>query len=315
MKNKLTISAAVAILFPLAAFAQSPHDAVVAAEAAFAAQATQTSTEAAFLANSSPTALVTENGKLVNAQEVWRARPSRPGNKLTWYPVLADAAQSGDMGYTTGPWTMLQNNRPVSAGEYVTVWRKQLDGRWKFAVDMGIERIGTAPAQPATVPRPRLMAAASTPSTAPSNIVLDIDSKFAAAELMKPGATYQQYLSAEARLYRSGLSMMQGAAASANMKNIDGGYLFIANTGYLAAAGDLGYVVGSLHRPASTNHPEENGTFLRIWRREADTGWRIVLEMFNLTPGATESAAATPKAPAPAMPAGTTGQLPAKRGQ
>ena len=311
MKNKLTMCAAIALLSPMVAFGQSPHDVVVVAEAAFAAQATQTSTEAAFLANSAPTALVVENGKLANAQEVWRTRPSRPGSKLSWYPVLADAAQSGDMGYTTGPWTMLQNNRPVSAGEYVTVWRKQLDGRWKFAVDMSIERIGAVPAQAAAVPRPHLMAAAATPSTAPSNIVLEVDSKFAAAELMKPGATYQQYLSSEVRLYRSGLSMMQGAAASANMKVIDGGYLFIANTGYLAAAGDLGYVVGSLHRPASINHPVEDGTYLRIWRREADAGWRIVLEMFNFVPGAAEAPAAAPAAPA----AGTTGQLPVKRGQ
>jgi ketosteroid isomerase-like protein len=316
MKNKLTIAATVALLLPMAAFAQLPHEAVVAAEVAFATQATQTSTEAAFLANSSPTSLVTENGKLANAQEVWRTLPSRPGSKLTWYPVLADAAQSGDLGYTTGPWTMLQNNRPVSTGDYVTVWRKQLDGRWKFAVDMSIERIGAVPSQMATVARPRLMAAAATPSTAPSNIVLEVDSKFATAELMKPGATYQQYLSAEARLYRSGLSMMQGAAASANMKSIDGGYLFIANTGYLAAAGDLGYVVGSLHRPASTNHPEENGTFLRIWRREADASWRIALEMFDLVPIAGAAAAAAPAAPSPAVPAaGTTDPVPAKRAQ
>lgn len=312
MKNKLTIAAVAVILLPMAALAQSPHDAVVAAEVAFAAQATQTSTEAAFLANSAPAGLVTENGKLANAQEVWSARPSRPGSKLTWYPVLADAAQSGDMGYTTGPWTMLQNNRPVSAGEYVTVWRKQMDGRWKFAVDMSIERIGIAPAQVATVARPRLPAAVATPSAAPSNIVLEVDSKFAAAELMKPGATYQQYLSAEARLYRSGLSMMQGAAASANMKAIDGGYLFVATTGYLAAAGDLGYVVGSFRRPASANHPEENGSYLRIWRREAEASWRIVLEMFNFVPVAAEAAVGTPAAP---VPAGTTGQVPAKGGQ
>ena len=322
MKNKLTICAAIALLSPVVVFGQSPHDVVVAAEAVFAAQATQTSTEAAFLATSAPTALVVEDGKLANAQEVWRTRPSRPGSQLSWYPVLADAAQSGDMGYTTGPWTMLQNNRPVSAGEYVTVWRKQLDGRWKFAVNMGIERIGAVPAPAAVVSRPHLMAAAATPSTAPSNIVLEVDSKFAAAELMKPGATYQQYLSSEARLYRSGLSMMQGAAASANMKAIDGGYLFIANTGYLAAAGDLGYVVGSLHRPASINHPMEDGTYLRIWRREANAGWRIVLEMFNFVPGVAEATAAVstarpPAAPAaPAAPAvGTTGQLPVKRGQ
>ncbi|GAB3577312.1 hypothetical protein GCM10027345_14900 [Hymenobacter daeguensis] len=272
-------------MIPAAAQAQSKLvQQVVAAEAAFAAQATQTSTEAALLANSTPTSLATDNGKLANAQNVWRARPSKPGRKMTWYPVLADAAQSGELGYTTGPWTQLQNGRPDLAGEYVTVWRKQLDGRWKFAVNMTIERIGAAPAQPAEVPQPKLMPAVAVPSTAPSNIVLDVDSKFAAAELMKPGAAYQQSLSAEARLYRPGLSMMHGAAAVANMKNLDGGYLFVASTGYLAAAGDLGYVVGSLHRPASGKHPEENGTYLRIWRREADAGWRIVLEMFNLMP-------------------------------
>ncbi|WP_460549620.1 YybH family protein [Hymenobacter daeguensis] len=285
MKNYLTIGATVALLIPAAAQAQSKLvQQVVAAEAAFAAQATQTSTEAALLANSTPTSLATDNGKLANAQNVWRARPSKPGRKMTWYPVLADAAQSGELGYTTGPWTQLQNGRPDLAGEYVTVWRKQLDGRWKFAVNMTIERIGAAPAQPAEVPQPKLMPAVAVPSTAPSNIVLDVDSKFAAAELMKPGAAYQQSLSAEARLYRPGLSMMHGAAAVANMKNLDGGYLFVASTGYLAAAGDLGYVVGSLHRPASGKHPEENGTYLRIWRREADAGWRIVLEMFNLMP-------------------------------
>ena len=67
---------------------------------------------------------------------------------------------------------------------------------------------------------------------------------------------------------------MQGAAASANMKTLDGGYIFTATTGYLAASGDLGYVVGTLRRAATgTKHPEENGSYLRIWRREAVAGW------------------------------------------
>ena len=316
MKNYLTLCLSAALLLPAAAHAQATatFDAVVASETAFAKQSVQTSIEAALLANSTPTALTTDNGKLVNAQNVWRTRTSRPGRKLTWYPVLADAAQSGDLGYTTGPWTLLQDDRPQAAGEYVTVWRKQLDGKWKLAVNMNIERIGAAPAPMAAVPRPKLMPAVAVPSTAPSNIVLDVDSKFAAAELMKPGAAYQQNLSAEARLYRPGLSMMHGTAAAANMKNLDGGYLFVANTGYLAAAGDLGYVVGSLHRPASGKHPEENGSYLRVWRREADAGWRIVLEMFNLIPevsAAVNVPAASPAAPTP----GPTGQLAPKRAQ
>ncbi|WP_310397464.1 hypothetical protein [Hymenobacter sp.] len=297
---------------PLASQAQSSREAMVAAEIAFAAQALQTSTEAAFLGNSAPTALVAEEGKLANAQEVWRVRPGRPGSRLQWYPTLADVAQSGDLGYTTGPWTQLQNEKPQTTGEYVTVWRKQADGRWKFVVNMGTERVGTAPAAAAVVPQPRLMVAAATPSVAPSNILLDLDHKFAAAELMKPGASYQLYLSTEARLYRPGLSVMQGPAAAANMKNLDGGYLFTAASGYLAAAGDLGYVVGTLRRAAAgTKHPEENGSYLRIWRREAVAGWRIVLEVFNFTP-TTADAIVAPATP-PADGGRATGQGPAAK--
>ncbi|GAA3969231.1 nuclear transport factor 2 family protein [Hymenobacter antarcticus] len=309
MKNQLTIGVALACLLPGVSKAQSARAAVEAAETSFAAQAAQAGTAAAFVANSAPNGLVAEQGKLVNAQELWTGRPAKPGQRLAWYPVLADVSQTGDLGYTTGPWTTFQNNRPQAAGEYVTVWRKQPDGKFKFVVDMGIERVGTAPAA-ATVAQPRLLAAVATPSAAPSNILLDLDRKFAAAELLKPGATYQQYLSAEARLYRPGLSVMQGAAASANMKNLDGSYLFTATTCYLAAAGDLGYVVGTLRRAAAgAKHPEENGSYLRIWRREAVAGWRLVVEVFNLTPGSMAPAAAS-------TPEGTAGQLPAaKSGQ
>ena len=311
MKNQLTIAALVALFFPFASHAQTARVAVIAAETAFAAQSMQVGTAAAFLANSAPTALVTEKGMLANVQDVWKACPARSTTRLTWHPVLADVAQSGELGYTTGPWTLLQNDRPQTAGEYVTLWRKQPDGQWKFVVDMGVERIGSAPALLPSVPQPRLAAAAGTPSAAPTNILLDLDRKFGAAQLLKPGATYIQYLSAEARLYRPGLSMMQGEAASANMKNLDGGYQFTVTTGYLAATGDLGYVVGTLQRPASrNNHPEENGSYLRIWRREAVAGWRLVLEVFNFTPNPAD-AATKPTSDA----GGATGQLPTKRVQ
>ncbi|MBJ6108748.1 hypothetical protein JAO73_07000 [Hymenobacter sp. BT523] len=310
MKNYLTIVALTGSLLPFQCLAQH-REAVIAAENAFAAQAAQAGTRAAFLANSAPTALVAENGRLANAQEVWQARPAQANTRLLWYPVLADVAQSGDVGYTTGPWNVLKDGRPQASGEYVTVWRKQPDGTWKFAVDMGIERIGSAPAKAATVPQPRLQVAVATPSMAPSSVVLDVDRRFAEAELSKPGATYQQYLSAEARLYRPGLSMMQGAAAVANMKNLDSGYAFAPTTGYLAAAGDLGYVVGTLRRFATAKHPEENGSYLRIWRREAVAGWRLVLEVFNLTNPPVDAAAVP--VPAPENVSGSAG--PSKRAQ
>jgi len=309
MKKLLTVGAFVGLLVPFTGWSQSVRDAVIAAENSFDAQAAKAGTPAAFLANSAPTAVVGEQGRLANAQEVWKARPAKPGSRLAWYPVWADAAQSGELGYTTGPWTLIQNDRPAAAGEYVTVWRKQPDGQWKFVVDMGVERaaIGVpAPASP--VPRPQLVAGPGTPSAAPANLVLDLDRKFAAAEMKKPGASYQEFLSAEARLYRPDQQVLRGAAAAVIMKNLEKGYTFGVTDGYLAASGDLGYVVGTLHRSAASPvEPEENGSYLRIWRREAVTGWRVVLEIFNLEPG-----------PAAAAAGGTgavTDQSPSKRGQ
>lgn len=308
MKNQFISIMLFAGLLPAASRAQSLVDGVVAAEDAFAAQSKQAGTAAAFLANGAPAAFVTEGGKLASAQEVWKSRPAQPNARLTWHPALVDVAQSGELGYTTGPWTMLESDKPGAAGEYVTVWRKQPDGVWKFAVDLGIERIGTAPARAAFVLQPHLLAAPATPTRAPANLVLDVDKKFAKAEAAKPGPAYQQSLSAEARLYRPGLSVMQGAAAAANMKSLDRAYEFTATTGYLAASGDLGYVVGALHRTgAGAKQPEENGSYLRIWRREEVAGWRIVLEILNLAPNPTANAGEASGPPA--------GKLPSQRPQ
>lgn len=314
MKNYFTKVAFVALLLPLAAHAQTTAEGVVAAEDAFAVLSKQAGTGPAFLANSTPTSYVAEGGKLLNAQDVWKARPAQPNTRLTWYPSLVDVAQSGDLAYTTGPWTSLQNDKPQATGEYVTVWRKQPDGKWKFEVDMGIERIGTAPARAAFILQPHLAAGPATPSTAPGFVLLDLDLKFAKAEALKPGLAYEQSLSTEARLFRPGLSMMQGAAAIANMKNLDRPYEFTATTGYLAAAGDLGYVVGTLHRArAGASQPEENGSYLHIWRREAVAGWRLVLEIFNLPAAPNEPASAPAAIPASAT--SNAGQSLGKRGQ
>ena len=60
---------------------------------------------------------------------------------LTWKPLYADVAQSGELGYTYGLYTLTKNvttdSTIVSRGTYVTVWKKQPDGSWKWALDCG----------------------------------------------------------------------------------------------------------------------------------------------------------------------------------
>ena len=62
---------------------------------------------------------------------------------LTWRPVGGDVATSGDFGYTYGVYRM-QTGDSTRRGTYVTIWKKQTDGRWKFVLDAGNEGVGAA---------------------------------------------------------------------------------------------------------------------------------------------------------------------------
>ena len=64
-----------------------------------------------------------------------------PGMSLTWKSTGSDMAASGDLGYTYGEYTFKSKDKDghpvVRYGKYVTIWKKQKDGSWKVAVDMG----------------------------------------------------------------------------------------------------------------------------------------------------------------------------------
>ncbi|HEX7458460.1 MAG TPA: hypothetical protein VF301_08505, partial [Ginsengibacter sp.] len=60
---------------------------------------------------------------------------------LTWNPSGAGIAASEDMGYSYGIYK-LELKDPVLRGTYVSVWKKQKDGKWKFMLDTGNEGIG-----------------------------------------------------------------------------------------------------------------------------------------------------------------------------
>ncbi|MEI6899677.1 MAG: DUF4440 domain-containing protein [Bacteroidota bacterium] len=55
---------------------------------------------------------------------------------MTWQPVKAEA--SGDLGYTFGKWQSKEKaTRAIETGTYVTIWKKQPDGTWKYVLDGG----------------------------------------------------------------------------------------------------------------------------------------------------------------------------------
>ena len=62
---------------------------------------------------------------------------------LTWSPAGGGIAPSDDLGYTYGIYK-LELKDTVLRGTYVSVWKKQKDGKWKFVLDSGNEGIGSA---------------------------------------------------------------------------------------------------------------------------------------------------------------------------
>jgi ketosteroid isomerase-like protein len=59
---------------------------------------------------------------------------------LTWDPIYAEVAASGDLGYTVGSYKASSGSGDSATrqeGTYLTVWRRQPNGAWRVQADIG----------------------------------------------------------------------------------------------------------------------------------------------------------------------------------
>lgn len=65
---------------------------------------------------------------------------------LVWDPLGADIAESGDLGYTYGIFRIEMDSPEgtvvTKEGTYVTIWKKDKDGNWRFVLDTGNQGLG-----------------------------------------------------------------------------------------------------------------------------------------------------------------------------
>jgi ketosteroid isomerase-like protein len=133
----------------LAAFAQAQTPAqtsngseiLIKLEAEFA-QAVAEHGHEAFVTYFADDGVELNDGGGISTRDAIRKQPPWPeGTSLTWTPVKADMATSGDLGYTYGNYVFKSKNKEgkieASYGKYMSVWKKQKDGAWKVVVDMG----------------------------------------------------------------------------------------------------------------------------------------------------------------------------------
>lgn len=138
-----------AILLAVPALA-APKDDLLATDRAFSALSAQQGNHAAFLAYMTDDVRLYQGdhppilGKAAAAASFAaeeKADPSYATQKLVWSPLEAEASPDGALGTTRGTWTFTipkaDGALATLTGYYVTVWRRQADGKYKFSLDIG----------------------------------------------------------------------------------------------------------------------------------------------------------------------------------
>jgi ketosteroid isomerase-like protein len=116
---------------------------VRAADSAFADLGYRMGTAFAFSNSVAPEGVLFGNPQLVIGPRAIDAFLSGRGGEssLSWHPVFAAVAGSRDLGYTIGEYTSTGRGPTGAAvqhfGKYLTVWKRQSNGTWKFVVDGG----------------------------------------------------------------------------------------------------------------------------------------------------------------------------------
>jgi hypothetical protein len=258
--------------------AQKGIDGLILAEKNFAAYSVTNSTKEAFLKFLDSAGIVFENGKPVNGIEIWNKREKRPG-VLNWHPQFAEIAESGDFGYTTGPWTFQNslNDTVVARGQYTTVWHINKNGEWKFLVDLGVSN---TPANSATELKKIDVAKQfyageaiqAIPHVAPE---VNAENNFLRSVSKNKSKTYKKYLSPGSILNRNGYLPATGLPDQQKLIELTPSSLQYKIDGWAMSPNmDMAFVYGT----TIINGKTEN--YLRIWRWEKK-GWKIALEVLR----------------------------------
>ena len=107
------------------------------ADRAFAARAASAGPGAAFTEFIAVDGLTLGSAAMACGREPIRAAfaGSSPGD-LLWAPRLGYIAGSGDLGFTVGVADLRTESGPAKS-KYLTIWRRQRDGTWRFVADGG----------------------------------------------------------------------------------------------------------------------------------------------------------------------------------
>jgi len=259
--------------------AQTDLQKMVDAEHAFAQLAANGDTRTAFLSYMTSDAVVFVPEQ-TNAKAFWDVKVPNQ-SLLSWAPNFADISSNGILGYTTGNWDFRakgKDDTPSAFGEFITLWLRQPDGKYKWVIDIGVTH-----AKPDnystdwTTIKPEKAQKSSTIAPT-SNPVEEFYQMVAAKGVAK---AYQNFADDNIRSYREESLPIVGKKNVLKLLKDDKAAISFAKRSTAFAAGDISYNLTAYTKTFGSKI--EKGNFLQIWKFY-NGKWHIVLDVFKLVP-------------------------------
>ncbi len=245
---------------------------LLATEQAFADHATALSADSAFRTYIAPDGVLLRPDP-VNGAAWLRAHPS-PTLMLRWRPAVGVVSLAGDLGFTTGPfedWETDDTTKTVYHGEFMTAWKRQADGTWRFVFDFGAAHRENTWKDPATV---RTISSELSPGTF-------FDTVGARAKFLRAHDGSGVNLSSQIRLLRpDSLPITDLSHATALLAHES---IIVARTPLfadIARSGDLAYTYGSFTVPGEDGGAK-HGYYFSIWTQNPRHTWDLLWDVLG----------------------------------
>ena len=276
-QRRLSVLFSILLIACLGASHNKDLQALLDSETAFMQMAKDRNTRDAFLFYLSDDAITAEPGKGPRKGKS-HLESNKPNDSwLYWYPSLSEIAGSGDFGYNTGPWEFRRKREdaePAAFGQFVSIWKKQNDGQWKVALDMGINHT-----KPATAHELRTSVLKGDKSRLSEQQLINLEHSFIQTLYEKGKHAYDQQLATYPRLLRPGLEPLVERLQILDFIKKAGHVEYSIQGHGLARSGDLGYIYGK----ATVTPPggdQKVHSYVRIWKKESG-GWRIAVDLLS----------------------------------
>lgn len=216
-------------------------------------------------------------------------RPNIP-DLMRWEPAFSGIAKSMEFGFTTGPVMFQRVGVPQRHGQYLTLWKRDRKGLWKITAHGISENYGQGTdAQDEYLPNAifiepdsagYLKHRSQVRLNQRKDVVESNERLFATVLKTDNPLAFLEFLAADVRFYfpwnepiKGKIEVLdfleaKGLNIETEVEHVDRAY-----------SGELAYSYGTAK--IRQNGPAKNYNYIRVWQRQDDHQWRVIVEFYS----------------------------------